>query len=69
VSARAIAAAELTVARVSGSYCHGGLPTVRHLGVRHTLGGTTPTLTITAVVPPRHAFDTEWVAHANAYAV
>lgn len=65
---RPIAAADLT----AGSRHWLGLPrraSQRYVGVRYVLGGTTPSLTVTATVMPQAAFAPADPTYANAYAV
>jgi Bbp16 len=44
-------------------------PTLRYLGARYVLGGSSPSMSVTAVVTSQAAFETQELPYANAYAV
>ena len=56
LDSRAIAAANLTAGSLHWIGVPDGQPTKRYLGLRFTLGGTTPTITVTAWLTARSLF-------------
>jgi hypothetical protein len=67
LSRRVILAASLTAGSRHFIEVPIGTPVQRYIGLNYDVGGTTPTITVTAGLMPRSFFE-EWTAYAKGYA-
>lgn len=60
-------ASQLTLGKKFSLPIPGGMPSQRYLGVNYVLGGTTPTVTLTASVAPRSMVEAEYTYYPKGY--